>query len=83
MATKRSVFDKVGGFDHGVNTNEDGIYSLLIQKYGKVVFLDDVTVYMDGRRYNRGFLEACKEWLSGIGLNAIYIQVMFSITGEI
>jgi hypothetical protein len=83
MATRRDVFDKVGGFDHGVNTNEDGIYTLLAEKYGKIVFVDDVTVYMDGRRYNRGIFSAIKEWTDGIGLNAIYIQIMYMLTGEI
>jgi len=83
MATRRDVFDKVGGFDHGVNTNEDGIYTLLAEKYGKIVFVDDVTVYMEGRRYNRGIFSAIKEWTDGIGLNAIYIQIMYMLTGEI
>ncbi len=83
MSCRRWVYDKVGGFNHGVNTNEDAIFSLLIEKFGKVKVLHDVYVEMDGRRFNNGFTNSIKQWAKSYGLNSIYIQANYFLTGEI
>ncbi|MBL8014616.1 MAG: glycosyltransferase [Candidatus Doudnabacteria bacterium] len=83
LSCRKWVFDKVGGFDHGVNVNEDAIFSLLIEKFGKVKVLDDVFVEMDGRRFNKGLLNSIREWFKGYGLNSLYIQLSYLVTGEI
>lgn len=83
LSCRKSVFEKVGGFNHGVNTNEDAIFTLLIEKLGKVVYLNDVTVWMNGRRFNNGPLSAAREWFKGFGLNSLYIQFHYLLTGEI
>jgi glycosyltransferase involved in cell wall biosynthesis len=83
LSCRRWVYEKAGGFNHGVNTNEDAIFSLIIQKFGKVKMLDHLTVLMDGRRYNQGPLSAIKEWVTGIGLNSIYITLNYQLFGRI
>lgn len=83
LSCRRSVYDKVGGFNHGVNINEDAIFTLLIEKFGKVRILSDVVVEMDGRRFNKGTFGAIREWFKGYGLNSLYMQVNYVLTGEI
>ncbi|MCA9379469.1 glycosyltransferase [Candidatus Dojkabacteria bacterium] len=83
LSCRRWVYDQVGGFDHGVNTNEDAVFTLLIEKFGKVKILDDVVVEMDGRRFNNGFFSAVKEWSKSYGLNSLFLQASFLTTGNI
>lgn len=83
LSCRRSVYDKVGGFNHGVNTNEDAVFTLLIEKFGKVKILSDVVVEMDGRRFNKGTFSAAREWFKGYGLNSLYMQLNYVVTGEI
>lgn len=83
LSCRRSVYEKVGGFNHGVNINEDAIFTLLIEKFGKVRILSDVVVEMDGRRFNKGTVSAVREWFKGYGLNSLYMQVNYVLTGEI
>ncbi len=83
LSARKEAFEKVGGIDHGSNTNEDGIFTLLLRKEGKVKFIDDVVVRMDGRRYKRNFFSTLKEWFSTIGINSIYVQIAFLLTGEV
>lgn len=83
LSCRRSVYEKVGGFNHGVNINEDAIFTLLIEKFGKVKILPDVVVEMDGRRFNKGTFSAVREWFKGYGLNSLYMQVNYVMTGEI
>lgn len=83
LSVRREIFYKVGGFNHGVNLNEDGIFSLKVKKFGKMRILTDVVVLMDGRRFNRGFFSAIWEWLKGFGFNSILIQLRYFLTGEV
>lgn len=83
LSCRRSVYEKVGGFNHGVNTNEDAVFTLLIEKFGKVKILDHVTVAMDGRRFNKGTIKAVREWFKGYGLNSAYMQINYLVSGEI
>lgn len=83
MSVRREYFDKVGGFDNGVNTNEDAIFSLLLEKEGKVKILEDVVVLMDGRRFNGGVFHIISEWIRSYGLNALYIQFNYLVLHKI
>lgn len=83
LSCRRWVYEQVGGFDHGVNTNEDAVFTLLIEKFGKIKILDDVVVEMDGRRFNNGFFSAVKEWGKSYGLNSLFLQASFLTTGNI
>jgi glycosyltransferase involved in cell wall biosynthesis len=83
LSCRRSVYEKVGGFNHGVNTNEDAVFTLLIEKFGKVKILQDVVVEMDGRRFSGGPISSAKYWLKGYGLNSLYIQLNYLMRGEI
>lgn len=83
LSCRRWVMEKVGGFNQGTDLNEDSVFSLKIQKYGKMVILNHVTVLMDGRRFNRGTASAIKEWMKGFGVNALAIQARYLLTGKI
>ncbi len=83
MSVRREYFDKIGGFDNGVNTNEDAIFSLLLEKHGKVKFIEDVVVLMDGRRFNGSVFHIVSEWIRSYGLNAIYIQFNYLVLHKI
>lgn len=83
LSCRRQIYQKVGGFNHGVNTNEDAIFSLLIEKFGQVKILSDVVAEMDGRRFNQGFMKALYFWVTGIGLNGLYIQFNYLMFGQI
>lgn len=83
LSCRRWVYEQVGGFDHGVNTNEDAVFTLLIEKFGVVRILDDVVVEMDGRRFNNGFASAVREWAKSYGLNSLFLQASFLTTGNI
>lgn len=83
LSCRRSAYEQVGGFNHAVNTNEDAVFTLLIEKLGKVVILKDVVVEMDGRRFNQGFAKAVKEWTRSYGLNSLFIQASYLLKGEI
>ncbi len=83
MSCRRWVYEKVGGFNHGVNTNEDAIFQLLIEKHGKIKFVEDVITLMDGRRFDKGVLNAVKEWLKGYGLNSLVVQINYMAFGKI
>lgn len=83
MSCRREAFYKVGGLNHGVNVNEDAIFSLLLEKIGTVKFLQNVYVEMDGRRFNNGFMNAIKAWFTGYGLNSLIIQFNYIFLGKI
>jgi glycosyltransferase involved in cell wall biosynthesis len=83
MSARREAFYRVGGLNHGVNLNEDAIFSLLLEKIGKVKFIENVYVEMDGRRFNNGFLNAVKAWFKGYGLNGLLIQFNYIFLGKI
>jgi len=83
MSCRKWVFYKVGGFQHGINTNEDAIFTLMAKKYGKFKRLTDVIVEMDGRRFNNGLLNAGKAWIGGFGGNALSILFNYALKGKI
>lgn len=83
MSCRRWVYEKVGGFNHGVNTNEDAVFGLMMEKFGKVKITDKTTVLMNGRRYNQGIVKTITEWIKGIGLNSIYILGAYLFTGRV
>lgn len=83
MSCRRWAFYEVGGFQQGINTNEDAIFTLKIKKYGHFKRLNNVTVQMDGRRFNNGFFNAIKAWTNGFGVNALSILFNYSIKGTI
>lgn len=83
MSCTKEVFEKVGGINHGFDTNEDGIFGLLVKREGKVNFLNHIVVRSSGRRYSGGLLNILKNWLNGIGGNAFIIQLRFLLTGKI
>lgn len=73
MSSTKEAFNKVGGFNHGTNTNEDMVYTNLISQYGKVVYTHKTVARLDGRRYSGGPLSAARNWYNGIGRNALFI----------
>lgn len=77
MSCRRWAFYEVDGFQHGVNTNEDALFTLKLKKVGKFKRINNVIVLMDGRRFNGGFINALKAWNNGIGLNAL--QILFNL----
>jgi len=83
MSCRRDAFYQVGGFQQGVNTNEDAIFTLKIKKYGRFKRLNNVVVQMDGRRFNNGFLNAIKAWTDGFGWNALSILINYSFKGSL
>lgn len=78
LTCRKEVFLKVGGMDHGVNVNEDYIFTELIRKYGKAPYVYDVIVKIDARRFAGNPLMALKNWLFGYGLNSLIL----SLTGK-
>lgn len=83
LSCRRWAMEKVGGFNQGTDLNEDAVFSLKVQKYGRLVILNHVTVLMDGRRFNRGTASAVREWLKGFGINALAIQARYILTGKV
>lgn len=83
MSCRREAFVKVGGINHGYDTNEDGIFGLLLKKVGKIVFLNNIVVRSSGRRYSGGPIRIIRNWLNGVGGNSIIIQLKYLFTGRI
>lgn len=77
LSCRRWVYEKVGGFNHGTNLNEDAVFSLLIKKHGKIRITSECTVLMDGRRFRGGPIRAFLEWWRGYGLNSVYILINY------
>jgi len=50
FAVRRSIFEKVGGFDSNLMTYEDWDLSKRLKKYGKIIYIDDAVVYTSARR---------------------------------
>lgn len=74
MSCTKKAYKEVGGFNHGVDTNEDMIFTLLLRKIGKAPYIYDPVVLLDGRRYNKGLTNILKNWWVGIGLNSLSIS---------
>ena len=73
MSSTKEVFEKVGGFNHGTNTNEDMVYTKLINKHGKTIYTYDTVAKLDGRRYAGNPITAFKNWIGGIGANSLFV----------
>ena len=73
LSSTKDVFNKVGGFNHGSNTNEDMIYTRLINEHGKTIYTYDTIARLDGRRYAGNPLKALMKWINGVGCNSIFI----------
>lgn len=74
LSCTKEVFNKVGGMNHGSDSNEDYIFTQLIRKHGKAPYVYDTTVLIDGRRYAGGLLSAISNWANGIGLNSLSLM---------
>lgn len=83
MSCRKWAFYKVGGFAEGINTNEDALFTLKLKKLGKLKILNDVTVEMDGRRFNGGLVNAYKAWKEGIGGNSLSILFNYIFRNKI
>ena len=73
MAVRKETFDKSGGVPNDADTNEDMLFTLKIRQYGKAPYIYDTVVFIDGRRYSFGVYKSLKNWISGIGLNSLFI----------
>ncbi len=63
---KKSVFKKTGGFDEGMNANEDWDISRRLRKVGKIAFDEDATIKVSARRFRElgkfGALAVYSSW---------------------
>ncbi|MEM2027510.1 MAG: glycosyltransferase [Candidatus Bathyarchaeia archaeon] len=65
LAVRREAFLKVGGFDERLPCLEDHDLAFRLSRVGRILFLNDLTVYESMRRFKRmGFLNVLKLWLS-------------------
>ncbi len=53
FAVKKSIFDKIGGFDEKFLTYEDLDLSLKLRKYGRIAFVKRAMIYASARRITK------------------------------
>ena len=72
VMTRRSVFERLGGFREDLVTREDGDFFLRLKEIGDVVFDSSLPVYYAGRREHKvGWLKLLWIWI----LNDVWVKL--------
>lgn len=57
FGVRKEIYEKCDGFNKNLNAAEDIDLAFKVSKYGKIVFNNDVTIIVSGRRLNNNLLK--------------------------
>lgn len=71
FAIRKSTYEKSGGFDLDLNSQEDTDLAFRVKKLGQIKFIKHPAVFVSGRRFNDGFLRGVYSYIDS------YIRYFF------
>lgn len=60
---RKSTYEKMGGYNRELNSQEDTQFSLQLQRYGKIKYIRNSRVQTSGRRFKRGMIAGLFEYV--------------------
>ncbi len=64
FAVYKEIYDRSGGFNRGLNSQEDVEIAVKVKKLGKIVYAPDTKVISSGRRFKKGVIRGGLPYIS-------------------